>query len=300
MALTHYWCRPSRRSLLKVTVALLVMPVLLFSACSSRPQALTPAQVPPPATPPPKEASPEADPADSILVSGHTIVSDLHPGEVQNQIRGEEDDLSGTTVDESSIEPAPFGRYLTIRLTGSSKASRGVKVQAIDSEGTVYSKDVQLQHIRGNESAGYILDVGFENKPWSTTQDWIIRVFCGTEQVFEQFVSVPPMQTLIYDKFTDDPLQETDTKELARGHSYKVAYQYNGGNVLIIYYAKDFGTYRAVYVGKADPPPTDAKGFDLKIADNAASGQYYFVPAPPYGIDETASSAPVYEWREVQ
>jgi hypothetical protein len=273
--------------------------VAFLSACSTQPSHSARPSSPPPT---PVQAAPpvtEGEPGNSFSVSGHTPLGGVHPGDIL-ALSGV-DDMDQTPYDADPIEPAVFSNYLSVRLPGSADVRQGVKVEAIDNGGISYETSVAYDRITGTEELGYTFDVGFENKPWSDTENWIMRVYCGTEQVLEQLVTVHPLDLLIYEDASDNPFQETNAKTLYRGRTYKIVYPAYDGSALIIYYTKEYWEpYKAVYLGKADSPSTTGMAFDLRVSDGATSGQYLFKVGSAYGMDQTTQRVPAFDWHDVE
>ncbi len=240
----------------------------------------------------------------SLIFASMQQVTDVHVGTIHNQIMGLEGEIPGSPISTNAVTRGALGQSLEVRLTPETRVDDGVRITAADSGGTEYSMKVERDAISvaGHDEKvfGYYFSVPFENKPWSHSLNWRLKVFAGKALVIGEELAIPPKDFIMYVKTTDNPFDIVDIARLARGQTYKIFYPNLHSDLLIAYYTSDYSSYVPVYVGQADPSRDLHFAPEITISAQARPGSYFFTHTPRSAISRDDRNLPVFGFKVIE
>ena len=231
-------------------------------------------------------------------------VKGISIGSIHNRIMGLEGEIPSGPVSEDTLTLGALKQSLEVRLKGETRIDEGVRIIAAGSDGTEYSTHVERDAISvaGHDETvfGYYFSVPFENKPWSHTVNWHLKVFAGKTLVVEKELAIPLKDFIIYAKTSDNPFDVVDVTRLSRGQTYKLLYPNLHSDLLIAYYTSDYSLYVPVYVGQADPLMDSHSVPEITISAQARQGSYFFTHQARSAVSRDDESLPVFGFRTVE
>lgn len=227
----------------------------------------------------------------------------IHIGIINNRIMGLEGEIPNRPISTNTVTVGALQQSLDIRLRQETKIEEGVKLVAIDNAQTEYSMEVERKAISvaGHDETvlGFYFSIPFENKPWSHTINWRLRVYAGKEIVIEKELEIHRKDLITYVKATDNPFVVIDITLLNKGESYKLYYQNLRTDLLIAYYTNDYAIYAPFYVGKVESNVDPLSGPEIAISAEAVSGAYFFTHKPEGGISSADENLPVFGYKVI-
>ena len=126
----------------------------------------------------PGDAHPDAE---SLVFISMQKVKDIAVGSIHNRIMGLEGEIPNGPVSADTLTLGALRQSLEMRLTGETRINEGVRITASSGDGKEYSTKVEPDAISvaGHDETvfGYYFSVPFENKPWSHSVNWHLKVF---------------------------------------------------------------------------------------------------------------------------
>jgi hypothetical protein len=230
-------------------------------------------------------------------------IKNIRAGMIHNRIMGLEGEIPNGPISSNTLTLGALQQSLDISLTRETKIEEGVKIVAVDSAQTEYSIEVERNAISvaGHDDTvfGFYFSVQFENKPWSRTTNWRLRVYAGKEIVIERELEIHTKDLITYVKATDNPFEVIDITHLNKGESYNLYFQNLHTDLLIAYYTNDYAIYTPFYVGKVDSNFDPLFRPEIRISVNALSGSYYFTHKVKEGISGDDESFPVFGYKVI-
>jgi hypothetical protein len=231
-------------------------------------------------------------------------VKDITVGSIHNRIMGLEGEIPNGPVPTNTLTLGALHQSLEVRLTRETRIDEGVRINAAGSDGTEYSTDVERDAISvaGNDETvfGYYFSVPFENKPWSHSINWRLKVYAGKVIVIEEELAIPVKDFIMYVKTTDNPFDVIDITRLTRGQTYKLLYPNLHSDLLIVYYTSDYSSYVPVYVGRADPLRDPHSAPEITIGPQARPGSYFFTHKARSAISRDDENLPVFGFKVIE
>ena len=231
-------------------------------------------------------------------------VKNIRIGSIHNRIMGLEGEIPSGPVSANDLTLGALGQSIDVRLTRETGIEEGVRVTAVNSEGTEYSMDVARDSIStaGHDDTlfGFYFSIPFENKPWSQFVTWRLTVHAGKVPVVEKKLEVPAKDFIMYVKTTDNPFDVIDVSHLARGQTYKLSYPNIRSDLLIVYYTSDYSTYVPVYAGRADPHLDRQSAPEITIGAQALAGSYFFTHKVRSTISRDDEEFPVFGYKVIE
>jgi hypothetical protein len=229
---------------------------------------------------------------------------DLRIGMIHNLIMGLEGEIPNKPIAANTLMAGALQQSLDVRLTQETKIQEGVKLVAIDNARTEYSIEVERSAIstasQDETVLGFYFSIPFENKPWSHTVNWRLRVYAGREIVIEKELEIPRKDLITYLKATDNPFEIIDVTHLSKGASYKLYFQNLRTDLLIAYYTNDYALYAPFYVGKVESNTGPLTVPEIAIDAGAVSGAYFFTHKPENGISGEDENLPVFGYKVIE
>jgi hypothetical protein len=286
----------------RVTILFLVA---MLISCRERP-ARSPgsANTAAPASPSGASASitPASDASASAVFASMQQLKDVRIGSIHNRIMGLEGDIPNGPISANELTLGALQQSLEVRLTKETRINQGVRITA-RADQTEYSMEVERDAISvaGHDETvfGFYFSVPFENKPWSHSVNWRLKVYTGKEIVVEKELPVPAKELIIYTKTTDNPFDVIDITHLAKGQTYKLFYQNLHSDLLIAYYTSDYSTYAPFYAGKADSHTDLHSAPEITISADALPGAYFFTHKAREAISRDDQAFPVFGYKVI-
>jgi hypothetical protein len=240
--------------------------------------------------------------AASLVFKSMQKVKDISVGSIHNRIMGLEGEIPNGPVAGDTLTLGVLKQSLEVRLTGKTRIGEGVRITASGGDGTEYSTNVEPDAISvaGHDETvfGYYFSVLFENKPWSHSVNWHLKVFAGKALVVEKELAIPLKDFIIYTKTSDNPFDVLDITRLSRGQTYKLLYPNIHSDLLIAYYTSDYSLYVPVYVGQADSDPHSVP--EITISAQARQGSYFFTHKARSAVSRGDENLPVFGFRVIE
>ena len=240
----------------------------------------------------------------SLLFASMQQVKDIRVGSIRNRIMGLEGEIPNGPVPADTVTLGALQQSLEVRLTGATPIDDGVTITAAGSDGTEYSTHVERDAISvaGHDETifGYYFGVQFENKPWSHSVNWHLKVYAGKTLVIEKELAIPLKDFIIYTKTSDNHFDVVDITRLIRGQTYKLLYPNLHSDLMIAYYTSDYAVYVPVYVGQADPLPDPQSAPEITISPQARPGSYYFTHKARSAVSPGDENLPVFGFRVIE
>jgi hypothetical protein len=237
----------------------------------------------------------------SLIFASMQEVKDIRVGSIHNRIMGLEGEIPSGPVSADTVTLGALKQSLDVRLTGETRIDEGVRITASGGDGTEYSTHVERDSISvaGHDETvfGYYFSVPFENKPWSHSLNWRLKVYAGKTPVIEKELAIPLKDFIIYAKTSDDPFDVIDIARLVRGQTYKLFYPNLHSDLLIAYYTSDYSSYVPVYVGQADPVRDAHSVPEITISALARQGSYFFTHKARSAVSRDDENLPVFGFR---
>ena len=239
----------------------------------------------------------------SLIFASMQQVKDVSVGSIHNQIMGLEGEIPNGPVPEDTVTLGALKQSIEVRLKPETRIDEGVQVTAAGSDGSEYSTHVERDalSVAGHDETvfGYYFSVPFENKPWSHSVNWHLKVFAGNALVIEKDLAIPLKDFIIYTRTSDDPFDVVDVTRLARGQTYKLLFPNLHSDLLIAYYTSDYSLYVPVYVGRADPASDPHSVPEITISATARQGSYFFTHKARAAVSRDDENLPVFGFRTV-
>jgi hypothetical protein len=249
----------------------------------------------------PGDSSPDSA---SLSFPSMQQVKSIRVGSIHNRIMGLEGEIPSAPVSADTVTRGALNQSLEVRLTKETRIDEGMTLTAAGSDGTEYSTHVEPDAISaaGHDETvfGYYFNVPFENKPWSHSVNWRLRVFAGKTLVVEKELAIPLKDFIIYTKTSDNPFDVVDVTQLTRGQTYKLLYPNLRSDLLIAYYTSDYSLYVPVYVGQLDPTRDPHSVPEITISAQARQGSYFFTHKARSAVSRDDESLPVFGFRVVE
>jgi hypothetical protein len=224
-------------------------------------------------------------------------------GMIHNRIMGLEGEIPNRPISANTLTAGALQQSLDVRLTQETKIEEGVKLVAIDNARTEYSLEVGRNAIstasHDETVLGFYFSIPFENKPWSHTVNWRLRVYAGKEIVIEKELEIQRKDLITYLKATDNPFDVIDVTLLNKGASYKLYFQNLRTDLLIAYYTNDYALYAPFYVGKVEANAGPLTVPEIAIDARAVGGVYFFTHKPESGISGDDQNLPVFGYKVI-
>jgi hypothetical protein len=240
----------------------------------------------------------------SIIFSSLQERPNIRAGMIHNRIMGLEGEIPSKAISADSVTVGALRQSLDILLRPETKIEEGVKLAATGADQIEYSMEVERNSIstasHDETVLGFYFSVPFENKPWSHSLTWRLRVSVGRQTVMEKELEIPRKDLIIYAKATDNPFDVIDVTLLARGASYRLYYQNLRSDLLIAYYTNDYALYVPFYAGKAESNADPVSVPEITIRAEAVSGAYFFTHKPESGISRDDDNFPVFGYKVIE
>ena|SRR5208337_2479206 len=240
----------------------------------------------------------------SLIFASMQNLKDIRVGSIHNRIMGLEGEIPNGPVPANTVTLGALKQSLEVTLTAATPIDEGVRITAAGSDGAEYSTHVERDTLsvasRDETVFGYYFSVPFENKPWSHSVNWRLKVYAGKALVVEKEFAVPLKDLIIYTKTSDDPFDIVDVTRLIRGQTYKILYSNLHSDLLIAYYTSDYEVYVPVYVGQADPLLGPQSAPEITISAQARQGSYFFAHKARSAVSPGDESLAVFGFRVIE
>jgi len=240
----------------------------------------------------------------SLIFTSVQQVKDIRVGSIHNRIMGLEGEIPDGPVSADTLTLGALKQSLEVRLTAETRIEEGVRITAAGSDGTEYSINVERNAISvaGHDETvfGYYFSVPFENKPWSPSVNWRLKVYAGNTIVIEKELAIPTKDFIMYAKTSDNPFDVIDIMRLTRGQTYKLHYLNLHSDLLIVYYTSDYSLYVPLYVGQADPLRDPHSVPEITIGAQARQGSYFFTHKARSAVSRDDENLPVFGFRVIE
>ena len=247
----------------------------------------------------------ESDPAAaSLIFVSMQQVKDIRVGRIHNRIMGLEGEIPNGPVSADTVTLGALKQSLEVKLTGETRIGEGVRITAAGSDGIEYSTNVERDAISvaGHDETvfGYYFSVPFENKPWSHSVNWRLKVYTGKTLLLEKELAIPLKDFIMYAKATDNPFDVIDSTHLARGQTYKLFYPNLHSDLLMVYYTSDYSLYVPIYTGQAGPLRDPHSTPEITISAQARRGSYFFTHKARSAVSRDDENLPVFGFRVIE